>query len=323
MTGTLYTADHRMFRLPPLLSWRVTHTGGVPCDSFTVTFVYQKEMAPALALAAGFAAEEKGEVMLRAVVDEYTVNLDGGGLTATVSGRGYAARLLDNESRPVTYESATLGEILRNHAEPYGVRFEEAADLRAESVYTVAAGTSQWKALEGFCRTYGDFSPRFSGEGLLLAAPERPGRRLAIGDGDPVLRCVLREDHYGVLTEALVIDKTRNASYSVKNPELIAKGGQCRRVIYTPGQSTWDAMRYTGDYQIRRSREEEWSAVVTLPGSFPAEPGDRVELDLGRLGLRGTFRVAETEDSFSARDGAVSALTLKKEGVGACGYRNR
>ena len=108
MTGTLYTADHRMFRLPPLLSWRVTHTGGVPCDSFTVTFVYQKEMAPALALAAGFAAEEKGEVMLRAVVDEYTVNLDGGGLTATVSGRGYAARLLDNESRPVTYELSLI-----------------------------------------------------------------------------------------------------------------------------------------------------------------------------------------------------------------------
>lgn len=217
MTGTLYTADHRMFRLPPLLSWRVTHTGGVPCDSFTVTFVYQKEMAPALALAAGFAAEEKGEVMLRAVVDEYTVNLDGGGLTATVSGRGYAARLLDNESRPVTYESATLGEILRNHAEPYGVRCEEAADLRAESVYTVAAGTSQWKAVENFCRTYGGFSPRFSREGALLAGPERPGRTLSIGEGDPVLSCSLREDHYGVLTEALVIDKTRNKTSSVKN----------------------------------------------------------------------------------------------------------
>ena len=89
MTGTLYTADHRMFQLPPLLSWRVTHTGSVPCDSFSVSFVYQKEMAEVLRLAAGFAAEEGGTVMLRAVVDEYTVDLDGNGLTATVSGRGY------------------------------------------------------------------------------------------------------------------------------------------------------------------------------------------------------------------------------------------
>lgn len=311
MTGKLYTADHQIFALPPLLSWRVTHTGTVPCDSFTATFVYRREMAPALSMAAGFTAEEGGQVMLRAVVDEYTVDLDGGGLTATVSGRGYAARLLDNESRPVTYESATLQEILRNHAEPYGVSCAEAADLRAGSVYTVAAGSSQWKAVEGFCRTYGGFSPRFSREGALLAAPEGAGRTVSIGAGDPVLACSVREDHYGVLTEALVIDKTRNKDFTVKNQEMIAKGGQCRRVVYTPGQSTWDAMRYTGEYQIRRSREEAWTARVTLPGSFPAFPGDRAAVSLERLGLAGTFRVAEAENRFDSQNGATAALTLK------------
>lgn len=300
-----------MFTLPPLLSWRITHTGSVPCDSFSVTFVYQKEMARALKMAAGFAAEENGTVMLRAVVDEYTVDLDGGGLTATVSGRGYAARLLDNESRPVTYESATLGEILRNHAEPYGVSCGETADVRAGSVYTVAAGSSQWRAVESFCRTYGGFSPRFSREGKLLAAPERPGRTLSIGEGDPVLACSLREDHYGVLTEALVIDKTRGKDFTVKNQDMIDRGGQCRRVVYTPGQSTWAAMRYTGEYQIARSREEEWTAEVTLPGSFLAFPGDRAALSLERIGLSGTFRVAEAENRFDSRNGATAALTLK------------
>lgn len=311
MTGTLYTADHRMFQLPPLLSWRVTHTGSVPCDSFSVTFVYQKEMAEALKLAAGFAAEEDGTVMLRAVVDEYTVDLDGNGLTATVSGRGYAARLLDNESRPVTYQQATLAEILRNHAEPYGISCGETAEVRAESVYTVAAGTSQWKAVESFCRTYGGFVPRFSREGELLAGPEKEGRTLSIGEKDPILSCTLREDRYGVLTEALVIDKTQNKDFSVKNQEMIDRGGQCRRVLYTPGQSTWAAMRYTGEYQIARSREDAWTAEVTLPGSFLAFPGDRVSLSLERMGLAGTFRVAEAENRFDGRSGAVAALTLK------------
>lgn len=300
-----------MFQLPPLLSWRITHTGTVPCDSFSVTFVYQKEMAGTLSRAAGFAAEENGEVMLRAVVDEYTVNLDGGGLTATVSGRGYAARLLDNESRPVTYESATLGEILRNHAEPYGIRCEKAADLRAGSVYTVAAGASQWRAVESFCRTYGGFSPRFSREGTLLASPEQAGRTVAIGERDPVLSCTLREDHYGVLTEALIIDKTRNKDFTVKNQEMIDKGGQCRRVVYTPGQSTWAAMRYTGEYQIERSKEDAWTAEITLPGSFLAFPGDRAAVSLERMGLAGTFRVAEAENRFDQNRGATAALTLK------------
>ena len=311
MTGTLYTADHQVFELPPLLSWRVTHTGTVPCDSFSVTFVYQKEMAEILSKAAGFAAAEDGTVMLRAIVDEYTVDLDGGGLTAAVSGRGYAARLLDNESRPVTYQQATLAEILANHVEPYGISCGEMAEVRADSVYTVAAGASQWKAVEGFCRTYGGFVPRFSREGALLAGPEKAGRTLSIGEGDPVLSCTLREDHYGVLTEALVIDKTRNRDFSVKNQEMIDKGGQCRRVLYTPGQSTWAAMRYTGEYQIARSGEDAWTAEVTLPGSFLAFPGDRVSLSLERMGLSGTFRVAEAENRFDGRNGATAALTLK------------
>nr|WP_325304418.1 hypothetical protein [uncultured Oscillibacter sp.] len=311
MTGKLYTADHQIFALPPLLSWRVTHTGTVPCDSFSVTFVYQKEMAQALKTAAGFVAEEEGEVMLRAVVDEYTVDLDGNGLTATVSGRGYAARLLDNESRPVTYQQATLAEILQNHAEPYGITCGEIAEVRPASAYTVAAGSSQWKAVESFCRACGGFVPRFSREGELLASPEREGRTLSIGEGDPVLSCTLREDHYGVLTEALVIDKTQNQEFSVKNQEMIDKGGQCRRVLYTPGQSTWAAMRYTGEYQIQRSGEDAWTAEVTLPGSFLAFPGDRVSLSLERMGLSGTFRVAEAENRFDGGNGALVTLTLK------------
>lgn len=313
MIAQIFTCDHRIYDLPVLLSWNVTHTGSVPCDCFTVSFLYRKEMAEALEKAAGFLAWDRGQIMLKGIVDEYAVELGSEGLTAAVAGRGYAARLLDNESRPVTYQEATLAEIIRSHVEPYGISCRAAAEVRASSVYTVAAGTSQWKALDGFCRTYGGFSPRFSRDGFLLAVPDdEDARRLSIGDGDPVLSCVLREDHYGVLTEALVIDKTRNVSYSVKNQERINKGGQCRRVIYTPGQSTWAAMRYTGEYQIERSREEERSVTLTMPGSFLAFPGDLIHLELERMGLRGEFRVAEAENVFSGKGGAAAALTLRQ-----------
>lgn len=313
MTGRIFTCDHRVYDLPELLSWEVTHTGTVPCDSYSVTFLYDSGMAEALRLAAGFAAIYQGKTVLRAIVDEYAVELGAGGLTATVTGRGYAARLLDNESRPLTYQEATLAEILRNHVTPYGITAGEVADIRASSVYTVAAGVSQWKALEGFCRTYGGFSPRFSRDGKLLAAPERKGgKRLSIGDGDPVLSCTLREDHYGVLTEVLVIDKTRNTSFSVKNQDMLRRGGQCRRVVYTPGQSTWDSMRYTGEYQIQRSKEDALAVTVCLPGSFLAFPGDTAALCLERMGLTGVFRVAEAVNTFSADRGAAVTLTLKE-----------
>ena len=313
MTGRIFTADHQVYDLPPLLAWNVKHTGTVPCDSWSVTAVYKAEMAPVLKLAAGFAAMENGTVQLRGIVDEYEVELGGGGLTVTLSGRGYAARLLDNESRPVTYEQVTLRELIRRHAEPYGITCGAAADLRSTVPYTAGAGVSQWKVISEFCRTYGGFLPRFAKTGELLAVPEKDdGERIVIDDSSPVLECRVREDHYGVLTEALVIDKKQNVSYSVRNPEMIAKGGQCRRVVYTPGRSTWDAMRYTGEYQISQSRRDAAAVTVKLPGSFGAFPGDRVMLKLEKLGLAGLYRAAETENRFSAREGAVMIWTLKE-----------
>ena len=313
MTGRIITCDHRSFQLPDLLAWNITHTGSVPCDSYSVTFPYDKTMGEILHLAAGFVAIQTDEVMLRGIVDEYTIQLGVSGLTATVNGRGYAARLLDNESRPVTYQAATLEEIIQGHVTPYGIFCDRVAHVSADSVYTVAAGTSQWKALEDFCRTYGGFGPRFARDGKLVAAPEEAsGTALLIRDDTALLECTLREDHYGVLTEVLVIDKTRNASYSVKNRDMMDRGGQCRRVVYTPGQSTWAAMRYTGEYQIRRSMEEELRVTVTLPGSFVAFPGDWVRLELERLGIQGDYQVEAAENTFSAQSGALAELTLKE-----------
>ena len=315
MTGRIFTAKHQVYDLPALLEWNVKHTGTVPCDSWSVTAVYSPDMAEPLKTAAGFAAIENGVTQLRGIVDEYTVELDERGLTVTLSGRGYAARLLDNESRPVTYEQVTLRELIRRHAEPYGITCGGAAELRSTVPYTAGAGVSQWKVIAEFCRTFGGFLPRFAKTGELLATPEQDsGKRIILDSGSPVLNCWIREDHYGVLTEALVIDKRQNVSYSVKNPEMITKGGQCRRVIYTPGRSTWDAMRYTGEYQIQQSKKEEQAVTVTLPGSFDAFPGDRVTVRLEKLGLTGNYRVAETENRFSAREGAVMIWTLKECG---------
>ena len=94
-------------------------------------------------LAAGvLALDEDGRLLLRGIVDEYAVELTASGLTVTICGRGYAARLVDNESRPVTYQGATLAEIIRCHVTPYGITAAEIAPVSASSVYTVASGTS-------------------------------------------------------------------------------------------------------------------------------------------------------------------------------------
>lgn len=284
----------------------------MPCDSFTVTCLYTAALEPVLRRAAGFTLLEGENVLLRGFVDEYEIRQTEEGLSALVAGRGYAGRLLDNESRAATYQGATLGEIVRNHVTPYGITCKNLEDISsgAES-YTVAAGSSQWKALEGFCRAYGGFAPTFDRFGQLWAGPKKDGKTFEISDSSNILSLVKREDHYGVLSEMLVIDKTRGQMYSVRNEEWIARGGQCRRVLYTPGQSTWAKMRYTGEYQTAQSKAEEVGVEVTLVGGFLAFPGDVAALKLTRTGLTGTYRVREAHTR-ADESGESITLTLRE-----------
>lgn len=312
MTGRIITCDHTVCDLPALLTWEVAYTGAVPCDSFSVTCLHTADLEPVLRRAAGFLLLDGSEVLLRAIVDEYEIRLSDQGMTALVAGRGYAARLLDNESRPAVYQDVTLAEIIRSHVTPYGISCAKTVEIRAGGTYTVESGSSQWKALESFCRTYGGFTPWFERDGRLTAVPETDdGKRLAVNEDTPLLALTKRENHYGVLSEVLVIDKTRGQEYTVKNADFLSRGGQCRRVLYTPGQSTWSAMRYTGEYQIAQSTADEVSVEVTLPGGFLAFPGDIVQLSLDKAGLFGEYRVAEAENRMDA-SGEQTTLTLKE-----------
>lgn len=308
MKGQITTCDHVVFELPALLSWDVAYTGTVPCDSFTVTCLYTAALEPVLRRAAGFTLMDGQTVLLRGIVDEYEIRQTEEGLSALVAGRGYAARLLDNESRAANYQGATLAEIIRNHVAPYGIECDQTADISSGGeMYTVAAGSSQWKALENFCRAYGDFAPTFDRYGRLWAAPANVSKTFEISDSSNILSLVKREDHYGVLSEMLVVDKTRNQEYSVKNQDWMDRGGQCRRVLYTPGQSTWAKMRYTGEYQIKQSKADEVSVEVTLSGGFLTFPGDEVTLKLERTGLTGTYCVTEAR---TRADGGGQTVTL-------------
>ena len=257
---------------------------------------------------------EGERLLLHGIVDEVvTEETAERGRTVCFRGRGYAARLLDNESPPVSYQGVTLREILRRHVTPYGIRCRDCAETKAEGEFTVAAGSSQWKVREDFCRVYGGFVPRFDRYGELLAVPERDGgERLVIDDETELLSLRRREDHYGVLSEVLVLDKSAGSQYIVRNEDFLRRGGSRRQVVCTPGRSTWQAMRYTGEYQIARSREAEVELELTLPGIREAEPGETVELRRTGLGLSGTYRLSEVEILGSESQGALTVLRLRE-----------
>lgn len=310
LTIQLETYDGAGYMLPMLLRWTLEYTGAIPCDSMTVTCLYDAGMAEVLPKATRFTAYNDGKVMLRGVVDAYEVSMSRQGLLATIEGRGMAALLLDNESEALSYERALLSEVLKNHVSPYGIATERRQEISGGR-YAVVSGSSQWKAVQGFTNRFGEFDPYVTPEGTLVIGPLwGSGEKREINDNSPLLSLHKREQRYGVISQVLIQDKIQGISHPVNNAEFTRAGGQRRHVLYMP-RSTAEDRRYTGEYQIAQSALEQLEIDLELPAPFAAMPGDRLILSLNRLNLRGTYDVVRSRSRMDG-DGQRTELTVSR-----------
>lgn len=311
MKGYITTCDGVQYELPTLLRWEFSYTGSVPCDSFSLRCPYDPAMAETLRRAVRFRAREDGATEFAGVVDETNVTCDEKGMQLELSGRGFAALLLDNEAEAVSYERATMGDILKNHVTPYGILCAGYDAVTAAS-YRVTNGSSQWKVLNDFAALHGGIEPYFDKTGALELKRTRRGASVTIDAQTSVTALAYCDRRYGVIAEALVVDKKAGVRRSVKNAAFCARGGTSRRVFYVPAKSGAQAMRCTGEYQIRKSKEGAETLRVTIAGKFSAAPGDTAVVSGTRLGISGRFRVIECKRRFS-ESGEASELCLQRE----------
>ncbi|MDO4813243.1 MAG: hypothetical protein Q3995_06995 [Eubacteriales bacterium] len=312
MKGFVTTCDGAVYQLPTLFAWRFSETGAEPCDSFSIRCSYDRNMAEVLRRAVRFTAKEDEKTAFCGVVDEYQMTCDERGLELEITGRGMAALLLDNEAEAVTYQCAAMTEILKNHVLPYGIRCTAYDNLRANAPYKVASGSSQWKALRDFTHCYGGFLPHFERNGTLTLTKKRTISGVTIDETVPVTAVRYCDRRYGVISEAVVIDKKTRLRQIVRNANLYPRGGMCRRIFYVPAYSGQQAMRYTGEYQIERSCEDAETMRVTVSGDFDALPGGTVTIRGGALGVTGAFRVTEVVREEN-ENGRTTEVTMQRE----------
>ena len=280
--------------LPPRTAWRFTYTAGSPCDSFQVECLWGEEREDGLADLVYFGASEKGERVFTGLVDECECTWDENGSRLTISGRGMAARLLDNEAKGADYQVATLADLLRDAVTPYGMSVVEGEDLPHVAGFSVETGSSEWTVVENFVRYYGGREPRFDRQGRLILTGWQSGVQKKLGSDCPVTSAVLRDKRYGVLSQVLVRNPNDQGEQTVSNTEFRNRGGMRRQVLTMPRKSGYEAMRYRADYQLQRSAEEQRRLILRSPRAFLAFPGDVVELELVRPGLNGRWRVWES-----------------------------
>ena len=286
-------AAGRRWTLPALTAWRLEYTAGVPCDSFWLRCLWDRGNMTRPGSWGGFSAEHQGERVFTGVVDECEVSVTGQGRFLEMSGRGMAARLLDNEALGQDYLSATQADILRDHVTPYGIVAAPGADLPPVSRFSVAAGSSEWAVVYDFARYYGGVAPRFDRLGRLVLSGWDDSRERVVDDQTNLLSLVRRDRRYGALSQVLVRDRWSGRVETVENGSFRADGGLARRVITMPARSSYKAMRYSGQFQLDKSASEMERVEVTLGEVFCAWPGDLVILRRSGWDWNGRYRAVQ------------------------------
>ena len=309
MTGYVTTCDGRREALPALLQWDIKLTDGDPCDGFSVCFPYERTLAQTLRKAVHFTAEEDGGTVFTGVVDDYEVTLDARGLLAEMTGRGMAARLLDNQVRAAEYVSAQLEDILSTYVRPYGVTKIRADAMPEVERFVVETGYTCWQVLAGFCRHSAGIFPRFPPDGTLVLEQETAGKTVRLRQAQ-CLRVRMTDSRYGLSSRQVMVNTRTGMQTAAENGEFIALGGSCVKVHGMTG-SKLRAVWRTAQQRLEDDQRGKRLTEVRVPGAFIARPMDRVELELEKLGIGGTYTVQAAE-SVCGTDGMYCTLTLRE-----------
>lgn len=309
-----YLTDYRgtNYKLPVLLEWNFSYGRELPCDAFHVSFAYDKAMLPILSDAVRFKAVYGNETVFLGVIDDFEVSISDKGSTVDIYGRGLAALLLDNEAEAAQYFAASLDIVLEKYVYPYGItQIRKNVDPPSQPL-EVESGASAWKVLEDFMWFGCRIKPRFSKDGVLILGKE-PGRKFSINSGTAGYEQTLKRKRYGVISEVLVKNRALGTLSTVENADFKQRGGSCRRVLNVPRKTRFDAMRATGEYQISRSKSEEFEISLVVPQIFAAFPEDVIELSSSSLGAEGIFYVDRTV-CFADGESAGTEIILKNKG---------
>lgn len=310
MTGYLIDSSGTQTELPEFLSWDVCHGIGEPCDWFEVSFIYYNSQLPKLRSARRFIGKNNNNTVFTGVVDEYSISIDKNGSVVTVTGRGDAALLLDNELSAREYETLSSTQMLEKFVKPFGISNIVSGEAVTLGEFSVRTGESAWSALRRFCRYAWNTIPYFAPDGTLVLNA-RKGKTIEADSSKTVAATVMNDEKYGVISDVTVRNRVTGTSYSVKNGNADYAGLKSHREISVPKTTGAAAARYTAEYQIEESMRGRKTVKLTLTKQFACFPGDVVELTAEKLGVSGSFGVLRSHcwgDSFGA--GTIATLEV-------------
>lgn len=302
MKGYIIDNSGAATELPEFLSWDVCHGVGEPCDWFEVSFIYYASQLPVLRSGCRFRAKNRNFTVFTGVIDEYSVSIDKNGCVVTLSGRGLAALLLDNELPAQDCGALSSPMMVSKFITPYGISGVKTGPVTSVDGFSVRTGESAWSAVRRYCRYAWNTVPYFTTDGKLILSGA-DGLEISVDASKDAASIALTDERYGIISDITVRNRVTGTSYTKKNEPFIARGGKSHREMTVPKNAGADAARYNADYQIAESQRGKKYIKMTLTQQFACFPADIIKLTAEKLGVSGSFSVISSHcwaDSMSA-----------------------
>lgn len=288
-----------------LLSLQVNIDEGVPADSLYAVF----PLVPTDELV-GITLYDDDKPLFIGVVDEETRERDADGEYLKVSARSLAARLLDNEAMPCSYDHPSLSLIIERYVKPFGITQGDSGDAVFFGVQNVSKGASCWRVLKQFCNACYSSSPRISSVGRLYPKGIRRDSVTAFG-GDGVGYTSLQEVKKRCEEISAVHVKTSNTgTYSLPIRNAAAEKRGIRRERYLNAVLTESPMR-CADAMIANGGRKAYAVRLRCPSCLLGREGDRAVLRDEALGESDDLYISAVHYRLT-RDGEFSNVTLKR-----------
>lgn len=294
--------------LPKLVQAELAMDWVTPCDALSASFAVEAEPEEFVTVRA---VGRDGRILFQGPVDEQRFTIGPQGRLLQIAARSMAAYLTDNDALPQNYQNPSMKDLYDRHAQPYGITCPAAQTAPCGRNYTVAAGQSEWQALEGFFTGVLDLWPRVLPDGSLCweytNAPAVSLGNAAAGEYryTGAERVIRRCEAY---SSVLLVPAQGGQPPDQVTSTLATARGIRRRTTVTDAGNTAEAEQKA--LRILKRGERLLDAVeLTCANGLPALPGDAAVLHDYTLGYQEGMVVSAIRYRCSG-EGESCAITL-------------
>lgn len=279
----------------------------IPADDISVVFPYQKGINELCFL--DVIDDEK--TVFKGIVDEQQNIFNEKGIFIKIIARSMAAMLLDNESKPLSYNNVSTSVIFERHLKPNMIEEYIGKEVVLKDELNVLKGTTDWQVFRSFALKAFKKTPRIKADGTAYFYGAESDEKLVFSDVDGLEYNSVKENNKRCrILSDVIVKAGGNSDYNmiINNTEAKKRGINRRRYIDAKSPDDFN----TADIMLENSLDNSYEVTVVTPRRVLDKLGAKVRLENEEFGIINGLYVSSIYYKLTP-DKEETTLILKKE----------